>query len=498
VITIPRVPSYQRQVTSISIPNARVQAAGDANAYGAGVAKQVGKIGDSLTARADEMQAEDDRNSVIQAKTALDTNMTTTLYDANNGLLNQKGQNALDITNKFSQGYDKIVQETSKTLKNKRQQDVFNQYAMGQRDNYLRSVSTHQVRERQTYTEDNANAAITSAQNLAISDPANQPVFDNSMATINKTIDSVYGHRGAEVTTAMKAKALSGIRSEQATSMLSQGQGIAARDFLVAHKEEIDPKQYDNLFAGAESKAAAQESKAVSDDVFSRYGVGNERAAMKYLKDAYGNNPGYDKFSSAVQARFVDERRFKNEEDAKYKKDVANQIYSSGSLVDQLAIIEGSTLDAKTKHDLMTVVKRDAKSATEKTTPEGAFYRNYERTGLIKDTKLIEQYYERLAGSEEIDEKDQKKYNRATENYKSYTAYKLGESTTPQFTRQETAKHESDMWNAINQLANSGVSKNEIIAKINTIAPKYGFDPNYFIDNVSDWSKVGNIPGGVK
>lgn len=434
---MPRAPQYSRQVTSITPPNARAQAPGDINSYGGGVARQLGQLGNMAVARADEMQAEDDRNQVIQAKTALDTQLTTTLYDENNGLLNQKGSNALDITNKFNQDYDNLVKTTAQTLKTKRQQDVFNQYSMGQKDNYLRSVSSHQARERQTYTEDNANAAITSAQNLAIVDPNNQAVFDNSIATIYKTIDSVYGYRGKEVTDAMKSKTLSGIRSEQVTSMISQNQGIAARDFLVAHKNEIDPKQYDNLFAGAESKAAVQESKAVADDVFSRYGVNDERAAMKYLKQAYGNNPGYDRFSSAVQARFVDERRFKNEEQKQNEEQVLVAIWKADSLSEALEIARGSGLPPSKQLYLENQAKSKFKSLAAKPTPDQTYWHNYERTGLTSDIENMRLYEKRTQEGGEPTPEQQKSANVSAARLNSYWQFSSGGAYNPNAKQKE-------------------------------------------------------------
>ena len=459
---MPRVPTYQRQVTSITPPSTKMQATGDANAYGAGVAQQWGQLGHTMVTRADEMQAEDDRNLVIKAKSDLDTQLTSALYDEKTGIMNQKGINALDLTNKFNQDFDNLVKTTAQTLKTKRQQDVFNQYSMGQKDNYLRSVSAHQARERQSYTEDNASVAVTSAQNLAIVNYNDQSVFDNSMATINKTIDSVYGYKGKDVTDSMKAKALSGIRSEQVTSMLSQGQGVVARDFLIAHKSEIDPKIYDNLFAGAETKAIHQESKMVTNDVFSRYGVNDERGAMKYLKDTYGDNPGYDKFATALQARFVDERRFKNEEVKRNEENILTSVWKAGSLSEAQGVIDNAVAAGLIKPSqglyLTNQSKSKFKTLEGKATPEEKHWASYEMNGgLQRHVLKLREYYTRIGEGEEIPLKEQTQYDYAASQVTAYKVFKSNGTFDPNAKEKEVLS--LDEYNALKA---SGFSDVEI------------------------------------
>ena len=52
-----------------------------------------------------------------------------------------------------------------------------------------------------------------------------------------------------------------------------------------------------------------------------------------------------------------------------------------------------------------------------------------------------------------------------------------------------------DIYEGMEKLAEKGATKQEIIDKVKEIAPKYGLDPNYFLNN-AEWDKLG--PNGVK
>jgi len=428
---MPRVPTYSRQVTTEEMPNVRVQSSADASSFGGGVAKELGQFGDVLEKRASQMQDEDDRNAVIGAKSSFDSQLTSTLFDENKGLLTRRGKDALNITSEFSKDYDARLKEASKGLVTQRQQTALNQYALSQKDNYLRTVSSHQAKERQSYTEENGKVAFNAAINLAIPNPNDENINKNSIDTIKITAKSMHGHLGEDVVNSKIAEGVSSLRIGQINNMVSQGQGITARDFAVAHKDEIDPQKYDIVFAKAESKAISQESAAVADDVFGRYGLTDERGAMKYLKDTYGTNPGYDKFSNVVQARYVDERRFDSEEKRQYKLDLSQRINSSGSLGEAEDHIDGSDLSDGEKQQVRRKTRQKHNTLANNPTDEQFFWSKYETSGLYSDIKKLEEYKTRIANGEKIPEEDQVEYNNAAYMKNKYNDFSYGRGYAP-------------------------------------------------------------------
>lgn len=88
---MPKAPVYQRQAVSVTPPNARVQAFGDANAYGAGVAQQMGQLGATVSNIADEQQVKLNQIAVSNAI----SNTQKSLIPINVDILNRKGANAL-------------------------------------------------------------------------------------------------------------------------------------------------------------------------------------------------------------------------------------------------------------------------------------------------------------------------------------------------------------------------------------------------------------------
>jgi hypothetical protein len=126
--------------------------------------------------------------------------------------------------------------------------------------------------------------------------------------------------------------------------------------------------------------------------------------------------------------------------------------------------------------------------------------------GLDKDLQLAREYQENMDNPDfEMTPEKQTKYNNMAVRLNQYWDYtsggqysqQLAQSQQTKVREQESQTAEQGIWDSINALATKGLNKDQIIERINVVAPRYGFKPDYFIEN-ADWSTQGNQKGGAK
>ena len=126
-------------------------------------------------------------------------------------------------------------------------------------------------------------------------------------------------------------------------------------------------------------------------------------------------------------------------------------------------------------------------------------YWRYVSSGKYKrDLALMEQYNDMATDSNVvITPEQQKKFDKAAANLNEYYAAVNPDYNSKNYYNVDLSDNPNvmDIYEGMEKLAEKGATKQEIIDKVKEIAPKYGLDPNYFLDN-AEWDKLG--PNGVK
>ena len=96
-----------------------------------------------------------------------------------------------------------------------------------------------------------------------------------------------------------------------------------------------------------------------------------------------------------------------------------------------------------------------------------------------------------------VDMLQKKKFDKAAANLNEYYAAVNPDYNSKNYYNVDLSDNPNvmDIYEGMEKLAEKGATKQEIIDKVKEIAPKYGLDPNYFLNN-AEWDKLG--PNGVK
>ena len=171
------------------------------------------------------------------------------------------------------------------------------------------------------------------------------------------------------------------------------------------------------------------------------------------------------------------------------------------------SIIDNSSLPLASKTKLKASYTNQARRlAKGDLTPEQRYWINYEKTGLFKDLRKMEEYNRRVADDNDtISDAEQKKYNRAARQINDYWDFAYGrtekqntESPTPApsaATQATAAKQSSEnakeaLRNVVNQLKASGKTDEELQKMIERVAPEYGLNSAFLIN---EWFGGGEV-----
>ena len=131
-------------------------------------------------------------------------------------------------------------------------------------------------------------------------------------------------------------------------------------------------------------------------------------------------------------------------------------------------------------------------------TSEDKHWYNYLHSGNYeRDVNLMAEYDRRAQDSMDIiSDKEQQHYNKAARNLNMYYAYVNPNYQTKDYNQDYSLREGyDDILEAMEAMAEAGLSKQEISDRIRAVVPKYGMDPEYYIKN-APWDKLG--PEGVE
>ncbi|MBP2635058.1 MAG: hypothetical protein H6Q72_965 [Firmicutes bacterium] len=498
------IPSYERKVGINAPPTVRVDPTSvSANTYG----QQVFQGMEKAAAGMQEYQDKQDTANVVAAKNDIQNRMTDLLYNKDSGLMFKEGAQANGLGNTFNTEFDKSANDIRKGLKNSRQQQAFDQYIANYRNGLNVHINTHEVKQSDVALADSfKNLTYTTSNSLS------QPGVYRNPELVNTMLND--WEKGARATNYRKddetiSRIIATGRGELLKSSLDvlykQDDVNGARDFIKLYGNQMDANTIAPYQGWVEKKDRKIQSANIADSLFSKYGVENERAAMQELKAAYGNSPMFDTISTSLQAKYVDERRYKADADKQKQESIIASIWKAGSLQEAQDIIDNADIKPSQKLYLLNQAKGAMKAlavpADSEYKQQAKHWATYRLNGGLERHMLqLREYYTKIGTGEVITPEQQTKYDYAASQVNNYKIFMSNGGFDPAAEDAKAAQAqetEQGIWQAINDLASKGLKKQQIIDKINVIAPKYGYKASYFIDN-AEWDKQGNQKGGVQ
>lgn len=274
---MPRVPSYDTpQVESRALPVPRAQSPGPSGLAQAGdaIERVGGQAAGMVGAYVHKAQADAEAVSVIQAETKTQQSAGAIFYDAEQGLLHKRGEDAFKAESLAWDAYDKDVQEAARGITSPRARAMFEARAAGNRESLRRQTEGHIAQQRLVVQEETANATVaTGLNNIAARLYAAPP--EDLEREVNRMTSAV----SALALTDEGRKARIAETREKAYSAaidahIGAGDLAGAKTMLTAHRDDVGDKA-DELELRIALKAkqadeAAEKArvKAVMDDVF--------------------------------------------------------------------------------------------------------------------------------------------------------------------------------------------------------------------------------------
>lgn len=277
-VTVPKIPVYNRQVETASLPNVRVANVVDPKAYGVGAnpgtadalasvgrststalsqaahgaeqgnamaTRGMGQLGAVIAERAQKLQTEQDYSDVLNATQGWMKEVNSYLYDPNSGVMNKKGYDARGVGEKALTDLESAGRKYGDKLKNARQQQMFQRYVGDHLNSTASELYRHEAREHRVALEKDTSANIE----LLIDGALKSGDFDKVNATfgqIEGLVRSTWGGLGDNTVKEQMNKYKTLYHSEKVKAIF-QNDAVAADAYLEEYKKDMDPAMYTKL-----------------------------------------------------------------------------------------------------------------------------------------------------------------------------------------------------------------------------------------------------------
>ena len=310
-------------------------------------------MGNALSGAANELlkihmaeQAKADDIAVLDASNRWAEDITGFLNDPEKGIYTRMGKGAKGATGDTAKHLDEIEREISKGLENDRQRELFKRFVMRDRLSRIEGVSRHERSEFNKYRLQVADDSVNTAISSISASPYDEETFQAELDRAENAIFSIIGDRGEEIVSE-KVKSLHSAAHEARLTGILQDNPRAAEAYFKENKDKIDGQRHAKWKAAIEKEVSILFGQEESDRLYQKFGIDGEAKAVKWVRDHYEGDKER-MLMTHLQARYVDERRFKAERESKTFDSLYDQVAEASSYAEALTIIEKS--DVKVRH----------------------------------------------------------------------------------------------------------------------------------------------------
>lgn len=351
-----RIPVYDQQVTpqvAPAVAKRPISYQTPRSITDGSIYKATETMGNTLSGAANELlkihmaeQAKADDIAVLDASNRWAEDITGFLNDPEKGIYTRMGKSAKGATGDTAKHLDEIEREISKGLENDRQRELFKRFVMRDRLSRIEGVSRHERSEFNKYRMQVADDSVNTAISSISASPYDEETFQAELDRAENAIFSVVGDQGEEIVSE-KVKSLHSAAHEARLTGILQDNPRAAEAYFKENKDKIDGQQHAKWKAAIEKEVDILFGQEESDRLYQKFGIDGEAKAVKWVRDHYEGDKE-SKLMAHLQARYVDERRFKAERESKSFDSLYDQVAGASSYAEALTIIEKS--DVKKRH----------------------------------------------------------------------------------------------------------------------------------------------------
>lgn len=351
-----RIPVYDQQVTpqvAPAVAKRPISYQTPRSITDGSIYKATETMGNTLSGAANELlkihmaeQAKADDIAVLDASNRWAEDITGFLNDPEKGIYTRMGKSAKGATGDTAKHLDEIEREISKGLENDRQRELFKRFVMRDRLSRIEGVSRHERSEFNKYRMQVADDSVNTAISSISASPYDEETFQAELDRAENAIFSVVGDQGEEIVSE-KVKSLHSAAHEARLTGILQDNPRAAEAYFKENKDKIDGQQHAKWKAAIEKEVDILFGQEESDRLYQKFGIDGEAKAVKWVRDHYEGDKE-SKLMAHLQARYVDERRFKAERESKTFDSLYDQVAGASSYAEALTIIEKS--DVKKRH----------------------------------------------------------------------------------------------------------------------------------------------------
>ena len=236
-----QIPRYQQQTELSPLPNSRVQAPTDPNAYGANIGQVMQASGEQLYNKYTAEQEKQDAIGVINADNSLTAAMSDVMYNKDTGLMHRTSMKANGISKEFEDTWTKVLGEHTKNL-NQKQMPIFLQRAGTLKNSLFTAVNNYEVGQREVALSESVDAAVgLTADAVSQSGVWMNPVFvKGEIANMDRKIMFMYKDSPPEYVKQKQSEAHKTVYSKMITNLIDSNNYKDVEKALELHGEQID------------------------------------------------------------------------------------------------------------------------------------------------------------------------------------------------------------------------------------------------------------------
>jgi hypothetical protein len=337
-LNMPTVPKFQRRATvdsKLNLPGSTAlnlpDISGNINqAFNAGI-NSIGKV----SAAVEKQQIKADRIAVAKAKNEYDAKMNATFNDPENGILNKRGEDAMNTPDFYDKRRKEVYEGTQSKL-NDAQKQEFELYAQRQDTGHKNTLNRHVSGESDKLFIGTTKARINLLQEKAVQNAYSPKEIAKSLQEQNLEIFKMADTMGMskEQTEAAILESNSKTHTSILNTMITKGDDLVAKNYFGAVKASMNAQDKLRIEKTLEVSSTLGESQRLTQEMMDKDISPDE--AVKQIREKTKDDPKLQEVAVAkYKQRFTEQRQFKQYRDNDIYADLFNKV-REGASVDQL------------------------------------------------------------------------------------------------------------------------------------------------------------------
>ena len=345
---MPKVPTITSpSIQTQGLPSARLTAAPTAQTLGAGVGQSVSRAGSQLAGLVAQEQQRANETAIIDAMNQYQQGVQSRLYDAETGVLTQKGKDAIGAGQSFYDWEKDHSGKIEQGLNNDFQRETFRQRVAGARVNQMRQIEPHIAQERTRWQQQALTGQATLAQREMVAlaqQIANAPTqqqrdqleWDLLMQSglYSGTIDMLVEDLPKEQQDVKRGELISFAHQSVVEAMLDNENPTQANVYLTEYGDEILPTERVALKQKIDTATFIDTVEAKSAELVA---TGDERTALQEA-DKIKDEKTRKAVKSRIREQFEQDRRLDALHMQEQYERLSKELERSGVTSEQLSM----------------------------------------------------------------------------------------------------------------------------------------------------------------